>query len=631
MSIVASYFSSASSTSGHARFASTMDSIFAIGLGLTLRLVVDVVSHHDLRLGGTLVGLWEGVVMLHFLKKMPSSFDPYVAYGVRLFVDFLFTENIARMVVVLLWTGMGMVLADVMPVLWYDTGLQGVWNRILRDLFLLPLSLPALPSFGKNSIASRVRFGEMPSLSRASSLFTTVRSAPSIASTSPPSPTVFESPALQIQNSRGVPGSFPDWSETETELGSALDHPPHHPSETADDPGAAHGILPEANPLDESATEASTEQIDLDAGNISSSAWSSASDTTDPSASNPSEIPDLEEGLEEEKGEHSDRDHTPKQIPIVLPPTPADSAREVEDGDHTAHDEIQPPLGEVPTIPDHIESEIGEGWETVEMDEALPPPPPSKDDLDIPPPTGDAGVPPPSEGAADADAASSAEKPTAPSEQTVVPPPTTDNAPPPPAADEKAPSAPARDTRTPPPSFEDVYAEDHPDDKPSTPPPNAEPVNNPDKELPDPPIPSPPSPTTTNHESIHSLPSSSRLEQALALRKSAAALEKQLKQIEAERKDAVKEGNTALAIVKKVELEKVANEAKLHHKRAERRIFPGVYFRLLLIRVNLVLNVLRRFGSLQSVDTVRQDRSERPQTGGSRSKDRRDVGTTLTK
>ncbi|KAF8198086.1 hypothetical protein BJ912DRAFT_57058 [Pholiota molesta] len=54
------------------RLASFMDSIFAIGFGLGLRFVVDAVSQHDFKLTGTLVGLWEGIILLHFLRRCPS-------------------------------------------------------------------------------------------------------------------------------------------------------------------------------------------------------------------------------------------------------------------------------------------------------------------------------------------------------------------------------------------------------------------------------------------------------------------------------------------------------------------------------------------------------------------------------
>ena len=76
-----------------------MDSLFSIVFGIGLRFVVDTVSHQDFKLTGTLVGLWEGVILLHFTKKTPKSSDPYIAFAVRLCVDFYLTESVARLVV----------------------------------------------------------------------------------------------------------------------------------------------------------------------------------------------------------------------------------------------------------------------------------------------------------------------------------------------------------------------------------------------------------------------------------------------------------------------------------------------------------------------------------------------------
>src|SRR6188768_2577884 len=142
MSVVSSAPSTRSSSrsSGwrvNSRLASLMDSIFAIAAGLGLRFVVDTVSHHDFKLTGTLVGLWEGVILLHFLKKMPKSSDPYIAYVVRLFVDFMVTESVTRLVLVLIWTGLGMILADITPAIWDDVGLKRVWRRFRRDLYTI--------------------------------------------------------------------------------------------------------------------------------------------------------------------------------------------------------------------------------------------------------------------------------------------------------------------------------------------------------------------------------------------------------------------------------------------------------------------------------------------------------------
>ena len=134
-----------------------MDSLFAIGAGLALRFVVDLVSNHNLKIGGTLVGIWEGVVLYHFLGKMPRSFDPYVAYGFRLFVDFLFTESLAKMTIVMLWTGLGVLLSDIGPVLWNDSGMRRLYRRTW-------VRLPRLPFVPKVAIPTRrtVQFWDSP-------------------------------------------------------------------------------------------------------------------------------------------------------------------------------------------------------------------------------------------------------------------------------------------------------------------------------------------------------------------------------------------------------------------------------------------------------------------------------------
>ena len=69
-----------------------MESIATVVFGLGLRAVVGRASKDDFKIAAPLVGVWEGVVTLHFLRKRPSSFDPYVAYAVRMFIDFLVTD-----------------------------------------------------------------------------------------------------------------------------------------------------------------------------------------------------------------------------------------------------------------------------------------------------------------------------------------------------------------------------------------------------------------------------------------------------------------------------------------------------------------------------------------------------------
>ena len=172
-----------------------MDSIFAITLGVALRLVVDATSHNNNRIGGSLVGLWEGAVLYHFLEKWPSSVDPYVGLGFRLFVDFLLTESIHRLAIVLLWTGLGFIISDVTPAFWYDKNLHRFYRRtrrFIRHFDWNSLKIP-LPS----SAISRVRFYDIPAFGPPAS------SSASISAPSAPAP---RRPSL--------PGNYPDYSSS---------------------------------------------------------------------------------------------------------------------------------------------------------------------------------------------------------------------------------------------------------------------------------------------------------------------------------------------------------------------------------------------------------------------------------
>lgn len=187
----------------NARLASLMDNLIAIGLGLGLRLVVDITTDHNVKVGASIVGLWEGFVMDHFLEKTPrsspSSFDPYIAYGIRLFVDFFLTESLWRLGIVLLWTGLGMVLAAIAPGYWQGaTGFRDIYRIVRRDLVVLGIT--TLPFSSKSPVASRVQFAQTPS-----------RTSESIVSG--PSERVPRRPL----KSRPLPGSFPgDWTDSES-------------------------------------------------------------------------------------------------------------------------------------------------------------------------------------------------------------------------------------------------------------------------------------------------------------------------------------------------------------------------------------------------------------------------------
>lgn len=181
---------------------SAMDSIYAIGMGLGIRALIDSIAHDNHR-ASALVGLWEGIVLNHFVVKLPTSFDPYLAFGFRLFVDFLFTESLTRMTIIVLWTGLGMLFADIGGEVFADRRFRRFSRRIRRKL--------PLPSFEDLPYVqfSRVRFLEGSETASESSR-TTLRST-----TLPP-----QSPLQPIlrRSTRPLPGQFDQWSEVTTQL-----------------------------------------------------------------------------------------------------------------------------------------------------------------------------------------------------------------------------------------------------------------------------------------------------------------------------------------------------------------------------------------------------------------------------
>ena len=64
-----------------------MDSLLAIGVGLGLHAFIDTVTHHNHPVNGSIVGLWEGSVAAP--AQVPSTLDPYIAYGFSLLADLL--------------------------------------------------------------------------------------------------------------------------------------------------------------------------------------------------------------------------------------------------------------------------------------------------------------------------------------------------------------------------------------------------------------------------------------------------------------------------------------------------------------------------------------------------------------
>ncbi|KAM5540285.1 hypothetical protein V8D89_006104 [Ganoderma adspersum] len=197
-----------------------MDSLLAIGVGLGLRALIDTVTHHNHRVNGSLVGLWEGAVLRHFITKYPSTFDPYIGYGFRLLADLLWTESWMRLVIVVLWTFMGMLLSDVGVDLSSDRRFRRL-TRTVRYTVIYPLlrqfSSSRRSSSSSSAGPSHAQFYQVPGTTSTTS---TARS-PATQGHSPTDisgPPRSATPGIPRRPALRVPGSFSDrTSETDTD------------------------------------------------------------------------------------------------------------------------------------------------------------------------------------------------------------------------------------------------------------------------------------------------------------------------------------------------------------------------------------------------------------------------------
>ncbi|KAG2063923.1 hypothetical protein BDR04DRAFT_961998, partial [Suillus decipiens] len=88
-----------------------MENILSIGAGIALRVVLDIATGKDNKLIGILIGLWEGVVLSHFLSKYTrsrsKSKDPYLALATRMAIDIYLSHSLSRFALTCAWTPVG--------------------------------------------------------------------------------------------------------------------------------------------------------------------------------------------------------------------------------------------------------------------------------------------------------------------------------------------------------------------------------------------------------------------------------------------------------------------------------------------------------------------------------------------
>ncbi|KAG1739258.1 hypothetical protein EDB19DRAFT_848946 [Suillus lakei] len=187
-----------------------MDNVIAIGVGLALRAVIDILTGSDYRLTGTLMGLWEGFVLSHFLHKNPRNpNDAYLALATRFAIDFMLTNSLVRLALTGAWTLVGLLLADVAPSVWRETGLRHVYRALRKDVKAMRRAMPRWRIENDINVPNISISNPVPGLfSRppASSIVSSTRAAP------PASP----APILQRRSPLGSPSGQATSSVTNT-------------------------------------------------------------------------------------------------------------------------------------------------------------------------------------------------------------------------------------------------------------------------------------------------------------------------------------------------------------------------------------------------------------------------------
>ena len=193
-----------------------MENLAAIGFGLGLRALIDSYTYRSY-VTSALVGLWEGVVLNHFLTKYPTSLEPYLAFAFRLFVDFIFTESLSRELITLLWTGLGFLLADVTLQVSSDYRFRRLWRSTTQKTPLRSSS---------RSLPPRVRFYEDPDSFSTDDSNSTVASPPV-----PVRPTTTPLPGRYDQWSEVTPSTATERSPVPSDFAPSVHEDDYSPSE----------------------------------------------------------------------------------------------------------------------------------------------------------------------------------------------------------------------------------------------------------------------------------------------------------------------------------------------------------------------------------------------------------------
>ncbi|PFH49781.1 hypothetical protein AMATHDRAFT_124741, partial [Amanita thiersii Skay4041] len=86
-----------------------MDILFSIASGLGLRVLFTNLPEPTQKFVPPIVGLWEGITSYFIISQNLESpvTDLYLAYALRLVVDFMLSYDLLRVATIILWSTLG--------------------------------------------------------------------------------------------------------------------------------------------------------------------------------------------------------------------------------------------------------------------------------------------------------------------------------------------------------------------------------------------------------------------------------------------------------------------------------------------------------------------------------------------
>ena len=157
-----------------------MNTETSISLGIVVRVFVNLLCSENIKLAAALLGLWDGLLIHRsWVERRLFEPDTILLLAAGFLFDHVIFASVVRTVTLLLGCGLGIVLSDIGPDIWYEIG----GDRIIKDVNRGAESvLAAIPFLGVESsdeddasVSSRSSFKPSTRRSTRSSTTVTVR------------------------------------------------------------------------------------------------------------------------------------------------------------------------------------------------------------------------------------------------------------------------------------------------------------------------------------------------------------------------------------------------------------------------------------------------------------------------